>query len=348
MKVTDLIEQNYYSGLSKEPINESISSVVNAIEKGVEKISKMIQIGKPKEETNKFIQEFVSKYRVPYVAIRSILSVDQYLSKDDTDGATYVGSLYNALTIGKPEEVKEELVKFYNYAKQQNSKLKRTIEYFDKAVDHDLKSQKDGIIGYNLVKEMKDHIDNIRQMSADYINRYAKPVSENIDFVGAIEKFVEQGLLDEFETAMLNESATEAEEKNFYAIVEAQLTIDGKKHRNLKSVVATRAKDAVEAFKNIKRDVRSSVSDINKIIKKDRGHLKLTKLEDIKIFNSFEEIKKKNLSNLVGTEYVSRGFMILDGALEHGNMKSEPKYYPMGYTFLQKSAITRYLKGKVA
>jgi hypothetical protein len=166
-------------------------------------------------------------------------------------------------------------------------------------------------------------------------------VKECIDNIfNFMDELVEQGLYD-FTMPSLNE-AEEVVEKPFYAIVSGQVVVDGKKHRNIKSTVVTKAPDAITALKNIKKDLRSSVSSINKEIKKSNAKLDVEITDNIKIM-SYDDVKKKNIENLVGSTLVSRGFVMLKGTMENGNISPDAEHAPMGYTFLNKSSVTRYL-----
>ena len=344
MKVADFFEENYYVGLQNQPIDESITSVIDAIHKGVKQIEKAVESGIEEHKASKMVKEFVSRNRVLYVAIRSILAIDKYLSTDDSaKGASLVGSLYNSLVNGSVDEVKEELKSFYNYAKNSNNKLNKTIEYFNKAVEQDLKQKKHGVFGYGLIEEIKNRISDIRNFSMEYIKRYKKddaPVTES--FVSTIDKIMNQGLLEGFDMS-LSESEQD-EKKCFYSIVEAELTIDGAKHRNIKSIVVARDEKPIDALKQMKKNVRKSISEINKQIKKQKGKVKLkSNLDTLKVYSNIEDIEKKNPENLVGSENVSKGIVLLKGAMEHGKMGKEPDIYPLGYSLLRKASITRYL-----
>lgn len=345
MKVVDFFEESYYVGLQKEPMDESITSVIDAIHKGVKQIEKAVETGIEERKVSKMVKEFVSKNRVIYVAIRSILAIDKYLSAEDSDkGASLVGSLYNSLVNGSVDEVKEELKGFYEYAKNSNNKLNRTIDYFNKAVEQDLKQKKHGIFGYGLIEEIKNRIQDIRDFSMDYIKRYKKDDTDAVteSFINTIDAFMKQGLLEGFDMSLTESDQTE--KKCFYAIVEAELMLDGAKHRNIKSIVVARDEKPVDALKQMKKNIRKSVSEINKQIKKKKGKIKLkSNLDTLKLYSNIEDIEKKNPENLVGSENVSKGLILLGGAMDHGKMSKEPDQYPLGYSLLRKSSITRYL-----
>lgn len=343
-------------GNSNEVVNESITSAVDVLTLAVTKITKLISDGSPVETINNAIKKFVEDHRKLYVATRSVLAIDQYVS-NDTKGASYMGSMYSSLVNSSPSNTAAQLTKFYDYAKTEDSKLNRAIEYFDNVVTNDLKISKNGIEGYGLVVELKKHIRNIRKMAMEYVKNNAgkmrkkvptksEPVTEEYDIIKEVSKLVERGLLDNFMES-LTESSSKPVPINYFAIVDGVISIDGKKHRNVKSTVVTSATDPVAAFKNIKNSVGKSVTKINTAIKKEKAKLTITNIEQLKIYSDFNEIKKKNIGNLVGSEYVSRGFIILDGVLGHGNVGKEPIHYPLGHTFLNKSSITRYLKKNV-
>lgn len=342
MKVTDFFEENYYVGIADTPINESINSVIDAIANGVNTIERAVIKGLEENKIATAIKKFVGQYRVAYVAIRSILALDQYLAQDEK-GAGLVSSLYNKLVNGSPDEVKEELRSFYEYATKNNSKLGRTVEYFNKAVDNDLKQKKNGIPGYGLIEEIKNRLGDIKKFASDYIERFKKEDPKTESLVEMYIRLESQGLFEGYNFDLL-ESESKPEVQCYYAIVDAELSIDGAKHRNIKSVVVARGERPVDALKDMKKNIRKSVSLINQEIKKKKGKVTLkSNLDTLKVYSNIEDVIKKNPSNLVGSDNVSKGIVLLKGSMTHGKQSNEPEIAPFGSTLLRKGSVTRYL-----
>lgn len=173
-----------------------------------------------------------------------------------------------------------------------------------------------------------------------------KPEDICDDLFEGLFTLASRGLLSEGDSLVMESKEGEEPESVFYAIVSASIEIDGKNHRNFRSIAVARAKSAVEASGMIQKNIKASVSQVNKELKKDNKKIVIRELDKLKIL-THDELKKKNIGNLVGSEYVSSGIIVLRGVDGHGDVKSTVWYAPLGHVFFNKSSITRYLnKGR--
>lgn len=360
MRITEFFDNDFMQGLSKKPLNENLDNFLKSTkEKAQELLDRAQSPNEDKDKLTSDIKEFINSIFHTFISIRTIMSADIHIRSgnakaDDVDDfGKLIGSFYQILSAGSDEDVKDTMKRFYDkYSSDTGNKLSGTFANFQRALERETKliDRPTKTYGVGAVRLVLDGIKVVEEVAHEFFKDHnpANPknnvqaqtqVKEAIEvFFSEVERLDEMGVMD-FGNVLLE---SEQEEKPFYAIVPAVIEVDGKKHRNIKSVAVARAKTAIDALREIRRNVKASVSAINKAAKKDKVKVVFNSDSDLKIM-SYDEIKKKNIDNLVGSSLVSKGIIVLKGATEHGNVGSTALYAPMGHTFLNKSSVTRYL-----
>lgn len=360
MKVEDLFEnKEYYKGTVDSPlITEDLNNVVTELKTRINRIMQAMNNKENRELVERQIKEFADKYGKIYVALRTVLAVEQHLNKGDNPYGeeSYKPTVLTmgAMLTGTISAVKKALMDFVNYAKKRSKKILGTLQHFDRTMQNDLKTKMRGseYMGSAFIEEFLKNLDRISQGSANYVKRYKEVTSamgENFDLGMAIaESIVEydnNGLLESM-SFDLTEGAEATTSEPFFAVVKYGLYKGDKKQavKHGYSLMVSDAPDAARAEKEILRNARKSMTYINKQLKK--SGLKVANIGDIKLHQGIKQVKRMNVQDLVGANVYSRGLYVMDGFTDVNKTKvgKLPDIADQPYAVLtSKGSLTRYL-----
>lgn len=333
-------------------LEESLKGLFFEIKKRVEHLLKLAQAKRPKNEYEKYFNDLMNTYKEPYLLMRTVISFDQRLAKEDPELPSYqrIESLVKSTSI---DEAIEELEKFRKMVVEKQSVVESTYNVFKNALESNIKKEHpyQGYYALLDMQELLEYTENLvktterRYTSAGGINSGKAAVTESI------QKFISLGYVDNLKT--LTESVEE-EEDEYYMLVDMKLheDHDGKKvnRKNFKNTLVTKAKNVKEARKKLKSCANKSLKELNKYLKSNKD--KKLKVEFAKpdwnechqVIKGRDRIRKKNIKGLTGTNFVSTGVMYLKGLDGTGNVSDTPECCPNRKALIgSNQSLSRYI-----
>lgn len=358
MKLTDFYENvDYYNGISEsQVINEDLSNVAQELHKRISQIMSYMNEGRNQEEVERMIQRFGDQYGKIYVALRSVLAVDQHLNKSDDPSSdeSYKPTVVTmgALLTGSVAKVKKALMDFLAFAKKRSNKVLATITHFERVLEKDLQSKMKGSVykGSAFIEEFQKNLDRIIGGSQRYVARYkevTKAMGEGFDLGETIfesmYEFEKNGLLDTMDF-QINESVEGKPNEVYFGLIKYYLVKTGaKQHSKVGyALVVSNKESAADAKKEIIKNSKSSAAKINKGLK----GVRIAVSDNVKLYYGLDKIKNTNVVSIVGDKVYSKGLYTMKGFtdLTVSNVGKTVEHAPMPTAMLTtKSSLTRFI-----
>lgn len=364
MKINNLIESNYYYGMSdKDQLTESLNNVISMIDGKVSVVMDMMRKGEEKTKVEQAIVELASKYKSIYVAIRTIISVEEYMrNREDDESGAFTRSMTTiaALLSNKVDTVRKALKAFYerfkkNKAQNQGTihgKVTGTLTGFENTANNDLKRKEKEFdyVGSAFIVDFKKHLTRVMQSAHKYIDKYKElrakrdeKVSETF-FIEYFTDLEDRGLLENFNS--LNESTSVNTKGHYFSIVEACVYEGERKVRNFTTIVGTMAESPKQACKTMNKNLKASTRQINKAIKSNNRVVKYKDVTESKVRYGIDAIRKATPQKL---PMYSKGMYLMKGITEdYGKESDIVEHAPYHVKRLSsKASVSRYLNREI-
>lgn len=383
MRLNEINKPNYYYVLNEnvtnfyEQLYKNASAIKTMVEDDYENGVKV----------EKEINEFINKYGHCYLILRTLVSYDIKMSEQDSDRPSIIGvsKIVNANdTIEVCNELKRFYNDVINKDTSFAQMLKGTYNQFKNTMDRQLKTKDQrGYIGYPAIKDMLEILrSEVGTYILDFQNKHnssrepQKELQSSSELSNTVKKEdfeITEGLKSKGYLKTIFESMNEAgytqlteankkndEEDEYFMIVDMKLydNESSKKtpFRNFKNTLVAKAKDYDHARRILKSNANKSLKELNKYLKgrskKEGRDMKVDfSRSDWEKYHTLhkgrENIKKKNIKGLTGTDFVSTGVMYLKGLDQNGNVSPNPECCPNKKAMIDsKASLTRYVNSQ--